>query len=285
MLVRVHLLGIRSSALVRGPWPGCFSSRRCVCVVRQDALSRFPRSRTIRCQRGPFRLHRILHARSSEALMQTENTRRGSKSYATYDEIREELRNASDYAAAMIQHEQTAASAMQKDGDLAVLVEAERLFMRDFKAYLAAVRSARDYVESAKNKSGEENWYVRRLAKPGIGNLFNFFRLLINQSLHQYRPRLEPRSKKVQIVGEPDAVLIPGPSGLMPNKMRVVGVVDATYAFRLDGLERATGMAYAELALEHPGEGVIPLALRYVDELKQILKNAERNGRFDAIQP
>jgi hypothetical protein len=217
--------------------------------------------------------------------MQTKNSRGGSKSYATYDEIREELRNASEYAAAMTQHEQIAARAKEKDGDPAALAEAERLFMRDFKAYLAAARSGREYIETAKNKSREQNWYAGRLAKPGIGNLFEFFRLLINQSLHQYRPRLEPRSKKVQIVGEPDSVLIPGPGGLMPNKMRVVGVVDATYAFRLDGLERDTETAYAKLEKEHPGEGVIPLALRYVDELKQILKNAERNGRFDAIQP
>lgn len=217
--------------------------------------------------------------------MQTNSGRHGSKNYATYDEIREELRNASEYAAAMMEYEGTAAKAMEKDGDASALLEAQRLFMRDFKAYLAAVRSAREYLEAAANKSGHHRWFESRVAKPGFENLFEFFRELINQSLHQYRPRLEPRSKKIQYVGEPDSVLIQGPGGLIPNKMRVVGVVDATYAFGLDGLERKTEKHYASLVEDHPGEGVIPLVLRYVDELQQMLKNAERNGRFDAIQP
>jgi len=217
--------------------------------------------------------------------MKTKTKRSRSRNYATYEEIAQELRDAKEHAAALMTHEQTATRAMEADGDQGVVTEAERLFMRDFKAYLGAVRSAREYLQAAANKSRHDRWYEGRLVAPASAHLFEFFRLLINQSLHQYRPRLVPLSNQVQVIGEPDSVLVRGPGGLMPNKMRVVGVVGAKYSFRLDGLEHDTERAYETVQQRHPGEGVVPLALRYVDELEQIFKNAKRNGRFDAIQP
>jgi len=125
---------------------------------------------------------------------------------------------------------------------------------------------------------------VRQLAHRRIDAekyLFDFYRLLVNQSLHQYRPRLEPRTDEIQYVGEAGSVLIAGPGGLIPNEMRVVGLVDSKYFYKLDGLEPDTEKAYELAEKEHSGDGVVLLlSLRYLHALEQILKNAERNGRF-----
>lgn len=203
---------------------------------------------------------------------------KGSKNYPTYGEIREELRNAADYVGAVIQHEEAVSNALDKDGDPTERDEAERLFLREFKNFIGVVRSAREYLTTAANKSNCDSWLTGRF--DAEKHLFEFYRLLVNQSLHQYRPRLEPRTNKIQYVGEPDSVLIPGPGGLIPNKMRVVGLVDPKYFYRLDGLEPDTEKAYELAEKEHAGEGVVLLSLRYLHALEQILKNAERNGRF-----
>lgn len=210
--------------------------------------------------------------------------RSGSKNYATYDEIAAALRDAKDYAASLVQHEYRAAKAMEKDGDPADLEEAERLFVRDFAAFVGSVRSAREYIKTAANKTRHAAWLKSRISEPPFLNLFEFFRLFINQSLHQYRPRLKQRTKKVQVVGEPGAVLIPAPGGgLMPSVSRVVGLLDATYYFYLDALEHDAETVYLALERQYPEDGVVPLCLRYVEALEQILKNAKRNKRFDSI--
>ena len=211
--------------------------------------------------------------------------RAGSKNFATYDEISSTLREAGDYAAALMKHETAAAKAMERSGDQAERDEHERLFVRDFRAFIAATRSTRDYITAAANKTKEEKWLQGRLAKPGAEKLFEFFRLLANQTLHQYSPRLIPRSNKIQYVGAPDSVLIQGPGGLIPGKMIVTGTVDSKYFFDLGGLEADTEGAYLAVSTVYGTEGVVGLSARYVDELRQILKNAERNGRFDALNP
>lgn len=205
--------------------------------------------------------------------------RNSSKNYPTYAEIREELRNAGEHISAMMKHEEAASSASDKDGNPAEREEAERLFLRDFKSFIGAVRSARDYLKTAANKSKCYDWLEKRFDSEK--NLFEFYCFLANQSPHQYRPRLEARTHRVQYVGEPDSVLIPAPGGgMIPDKMRVVGLVDPKFFYKLDGLEHDTKKAYEATAKEHPNEGVVLLSLRYFQALQQILKNAERNRRF-----
>jgi hypothetical protein len=210
-------------------------------------------------------------------------SRKGSKNFATYDEIRAALRDASDYTAALMRHEAEAAKAMERDGDPNERQENERLFIRDLKAFVASARSARDYIGAAARKLKLDAWLEGRLAKPGARELFEFQRLLANQALHQYSVRLTPKSNQVQYVGAPDSVLIQGPGGLIPNKMIVTGTVGAKYFFDAAGLEKDTEKAYNDVSAVFGREPVIGLAARYVDELQQMLKNAERNGRFNAL--
>ncbi|MGA7201667.1 MAG: hypothetical protein WBX26_07555 [Candidatus Cybelea sp.] len=212
-------------------------------------------------------------------------SRKGSKNFATYDEIRATLRDATEYTAALVRHEAEAAKAMERDGDPNERQENERLFIRDLKAFVAAARSARDYIGAAARKLKLDAWLEGRLAKPGARELFEFQRLLANQVLHQYSVRLIPKSNQVQYVGAPDSVLIQGWGRLIPNKMIVTGTVGAKYFFDAAGLENDTEKAYDDVSAVFRSEPVIGLAARYVDELQQMLKNAERNGRFDALNP
>lgn len=209
--------------------------------------------------------------------------RKGSKNYPTYDEIREELRNADDYIGFMLQHEKTVSDALERNGDIAKRDEGERLFLRDFKSFIAAVRSAREYLITSANRSKSDTWLSARFDVEK--NLFEFYRLLANQSFHQYRPRLEPRTNKAQFVAEPHAVLIAGPNGPMPSKMRITGLVDPQYFYKLDGLEHDTENAYKAAEKKYLGEGVVLLSLRYLGALQQVLKNAERNRRFAEVNP
>lgn len=210
-------------------------------------------------------------------------SRTGSKNFATYNEIKAALRDASDYSTALMQHEMAAAKAMEKDGDPVERDENQRKFTRDLKGFIAATRSARDYMVAAANKTKHGAWLKNRLAKLEAEKLFEFHRLLANQALHQYSPRLTPRSNKVQFVGAPGSILIQSAGRLIPNKMIVTGTVDSEYFFDIDGLEEDTKNAYAAVCSVYGSEGVLPLCVRYVDELGQILKNAERNGRFDVL--
>ncbi len=204
-----------------------------------------------------------------------------SKRIATCPEIEQELRDAGDFLGAAIKQEAAVATNSQRDGDPDAKAESERLFIRDFNNFLRTARTAREYLRVASDASKCAAWFKRRC--DGDRDLFDFFRLLAAQSGHQYRPRLISKTNRIQYVGEPDSVLIPAPGGgLMPNKMRVTGLVNPTYAFTLDGLEPDTEEAYRKLAPR--GETVVELSVRYLHALRQILKNAERNHRFASAE-
>lgn len=209
--------------------------------------------------------------------------RGGARNFATYTEIREAVRDASDYVAALLKHEAEAAESMERDGDPKALDEHTRLFIRDLRACIASARSARDYITAAARKLKLDAWLQGRFGKPGAKELFEFQRCIANQTLHQHSVRLSPKSNQVQYVGAPGSVMVQGPGGLIPNKMIVTGIVGAKFFFSDKGLEADTEKAYHDVCATFGSESVIGLAGRYVDELSQMLKNAERNGRFDAL--
>ena len=121
--------------------------------------------------------------------------------------MREALLNAADHIVSMMSEETRAAASLERDGDTADGAEAERAFLKYFKAFIGEVRSARDYMTAAANKTGNDVWIRGRFE--GIEKeLFESFNALMNLTLHQYRPKLEPRSNQVQYVGEPDAVML-----------------------------------------------------------------------------
>ncbi len=138
------------------------------------------------------------------------------------------LRNAAEHIASMIQEEKRAAASLERDGDPADTPEAERAFLKYFKAFIGEVRSARDYMMSVANKTGNDAWIKGRFEGIDSKELFLFFNALMNLALHQYRPKLEPRSNQIQYVAEPDATMLR--SGI-PSKMRVTGLVNASYHF------------------------------------------------------
>jgi len=193
--------------------------------------------------------------------------------------MRDALRNAAEHITSMMHEEVRAAESMERDGDKVDGAEAERAFLKYFKAFIAEVRSARDYMTTAANKTGNDVWIRNRFS--GMEReLFAFFNALMNLTLHQYRPKLEPRSNQIQYVAEPDAVILR--SGI-PSKMRVTGLVNAKYHFSLTDLDSKAEDAFKALEKRYPGETVLMLAIRYRDALVQILKNAERNNRFDTV--
>lgn len=200
---------------------------------------------------------------------------------ATYPDIESRLRDAGDHLGAMMTHEQLAAVASAPNAPQGDLAEAERLFLREFRAFLAAVRTVRHYFEVASNTSKCASWLEGGFNSLSFSNLAALYHELSNQDTHHYAVTLKVKHKKIRYVAEPDAVMLR--SGI-PSKMRVTGFDDAIYSFSLDDLEPAVARLYKAAQREYPGENVVELSTRYLNGLRKILKNAEKHARF-ALPP
>lgn len=196
---------------------------------------------------------------------------------ATYADIEERLRDAVDHLGNAIRHENEAGKASAPDSDPKDLAEAERLFRREFRAYLTAVRAVRNYFVVAANTAKNKSWLEARLVSPDFEALAEFHLALSNQDHHNYLVTLEAHHKVIHWTAEPGAVRLR--SGLW-SRMKVTGFADAIYAYKVESLEPPTATLHAAVLQKYPGESALQVALRYVDGLDQILKNARRNRRF-----
>ncbi len=74
----------------------------------------------------------------------------------------------------MIAYESGVSDAMDKDGDLSKKEELERPFLRDFKSFIGAVRSAREYMRAAAGTAGCAVWLDDQFASmPAYSKFFD----------------------------------------------------------------------------------------------------------------
>lgn len=76
---------------------------------------------------------------------------------ATAIEIDRRIRSAGDHIGGLIVHEQAVAEAAETN-DIEAELEARRRFDRDLQAFLAAARTARNYLRQKALEFGNETW-------------------------------------------------------------------------------------------------------------------------------
>jgi hypothetical protein len=197
---------------------------------------------------------------------------------ATTKEINERLRGATDYLAAMMQHEKKASDAAREAAqskNFEAQEEAARLFSWDFGAFLSAARTAWNYLNQAADVAGCRDWLDERLKS----NLFKFHRDLANQDTHKYGVTFGVR-QTVNYKADVGTPIIQTQFGPLPAKMTVTGFVNMAYQYNPDHLEPDVAILCRSVLGKYPNETVVELALRYLEGLKQVFRSAEYRGRF-----
>lgn len=196
----------------------------------------------------------------------------------TTEEIHKRLRGATEYLAAMMQHEKMASDAaadVARTKDFTVQDEAGRLFARDFESFLTAARTAWNYLNQAAEVTDCRDWLEERLK----ANLFWFHRTLANQDTHKYGVTFGVR-QTVNYEADVGTPIVQTQFGPMPATMTVTGFINMAYQYNPDNLEPDVAEQCRAVLRKYPNETVIELGLRYLDGLKQILRSAEYRGRF-----
>jgi len=159
-------------------------------------------------------------------------------------------------------------------------MEGRRLFERDLQSFLAAARTARNYLIQRTKEFGCEAWLVQRLASP----LFEFHGALADQDMHDhavsvaktYDVKWTVIMDVVRLVDGGKPRLIPSPSG--PAKLSGLRL---TYVEA--DLEPAVRAAHESIKIgSRVQRGVIELAGDYIHGLREIVRDAERAGLFDS---
>jgi hypothetical protein len=194
-------------------------------------------------------------------------------------EIDRRIRSAGDHIGGLIGHENALDEAAALN-DIDVEAEARRRFDRDLQAFLAAARTARNYLIQKAEEFGREAWLVARLAPP----LFQFHGAVANQDLHDheiasvktYDVRWSGVTDVVRLVDGGEPRLIPRPSAPpLLTGMRLTYVAAE--------LEPSARAAHAAIKGGPRGErGIVELAGDYIQGLRQIVRDAERDGLFGA---
>jgi hypothetical protein len=193
-------------------------------------------------------------------------------------EIATRLRNAGDYLGAIVGHEAAAAAAATgPTQDLEAQKEAGRLFARDLQAFVAAARTAWNYLNQAADAAGCRVWLDERLDDC----LYKFHRELANQDTHAHEAILGV-NQKLRWEAEANTPMIPAPGGKLPIRVTVVAFEGMTYHYNPKELEPDVAALYERVLLVHGNKTVVEYALRYFDALQSTFKNAERRGRFVA---
>lgn len=190
------------------------------------------------------------------------------------------LRNAGDYLGAMVKHEAAAATsaAPGPKQDLEAQSEAARMFARDLQAFVAAARTAWNYLNQAADVSGCRAFLDGRLEHDCI---CRFHRELANQDTHAHEAILGV-NQTVRWEAAPGTPIVrPADGGVMPVRMTVVGFEGMMYHYNPKELEPDVAKWFERVLLVYGNKPVVELALRYFDALQSALKNAERRALFD----
>jgi hypothetical protein len=197
---------------------------------------------------------------------------------ATAIDIDRCIRSAGDHLGGLVQHENLVADACERD-DAETDLEERRKFERELSAFFAAARTARNYLIQKSNEFGCRAWLDGRLA----GNVFAFHGAVADQVMHDH-PATVMKTYDVNWTGLTDV-------------FRLVDGGDPVFIPRVSPPPRYTGMrlTYVETDLEpaaraahdaiksgpHGVRGVIELAGEYVQGLRDIVSDADRQRLFE----
>jgi hypothetical protein len=205
----------------------------------------------------------------------------------TAEEIDRRLQSAGDHLGAMMKHERVAsdgAAEAARTKNFDVLNEAGRLFARDFEAFVAAARTAWNYLTQVADVAGSRGWLEQRLDS----DLCRFHRALANQDTHDHGVIFGVR-QRINVEGTLPIPLIHTSSGPLPRKgtfkmdLTVTDFVDMAYQYNPKHLEPDVGELCERVLRQHSNGTVIELGARYLGELRQVFKSGQRRGRFEVV--
>jgi hypothetical protein len=197
---------------------------------------------------------------------------------ATAIEIDRRIRSAGDHIGGLIGHEKAVAEAAELN-DIDAELEARRRFDRDLQGFLAAARTARNYLRQKAVEFGQEAWLAARLAP----EVFEFHGAVTNQDLHDHAIATV-KTYDMNWVGVTDVVRLVdgGEPRLFPRPSAPPLLTRMRLTYVAADLEPTAFTAHAAIKDGPRGErGVIELAGDYVQGLRQIVRIAERDGLFD----
>jgi hypothetical protein len=204
--------------------------------------------------------------------------RKGRLRTATAIEIDRRIRNAGDHLGGLVQHENAVAEAAERL-NVETELEERRKFERDLSAFFAAARTARNYLIQAAAEFGRESWLAGRLA-PG---LFEFHGAVANQDLHDH-PAAVAKTYDVKGTVVVDVVRLVdgGLPALIPRPSAPLRYTGMRLTYVEEDLEPAARAAHDAIKNRPRGvRGIIELAGEYIEGLREIVKDADRQRVFD----
>lgn len=207
---------------------------------------------------------------------------RGRLRNATAIEIDRRIRNAGDHLGGLVQHEKVVAEAADCSA-IETELDERRKFERELSAFFAAARTARNYLRQKAQEFGYEPWLEARLA----GEVFEFHGAVANQDLHDHPPTVV---KTYDVKGSAIVDVVRFVDGALPKLIPRITPPLKYSGMRLTYDEADLGKA-ARAAHDRIKDGsrgvcgVIELAGEYIEGLRRIVRDAERDGVFDAPQP
>jgi hypothetical protein len=209
-------------------------------------------------------------------------SRKGRLRNATAMEIDRRIRNAADHLGGLVQHEKAVAEAAERD-EVESELEERRKFERDLSAFVAAARTARNYLIQTAGLFGREEWLTGRLDP----ELFAFHGAVANQDLHDH-PVTVVKTYDVKGTAVADVVrLVDGAVPvLIPRVSPPLRYTGMRLTYVEADLEPAARAAYNAIKDGPRGlRGVIELAGEYIEGLRDIVTDADRQRLFDSALP
>lgn len=187
-----------------------------------------------------------------------------------------------DHLGGLIQHEKAVAEAAEHN-EIEAELEARRRFERDLQAFFAAARTARNYLIQTAAECGREGWLAGRLAP----ELFELHGALANQDLHDH-PGAVVKTYDVNWTGVTDVVRLVdgGVPVLIPRASPPARYTGMRLTYVEADLEPAARIAHDAIKNGTRGvRGVIELAGDYIEGLREIVRDADRQRLFEAGIP
>jgi len=198
---------------------------------------------------------------------------------ATAIDIDRRIRNAGDHLGGLVAHEKLVADACECD-DAETDLEERRKFERDLSAFYAAARTARNYLIQKSNEFGCRAWLDGRLAR----EVFAFHGAVADQDLHDH-PATVVKTYDVKGSAVVDVVRLV--DGALPTLIPRIGPPLKYTGMRLTyveaDLEPAARAAHDAIKSGPRGvRGAIELAGEYIEGLRDIVRDADRQRLFEA---
>ncbi len=198
---------------------------------------------------------------------------------ATAIDIDRRIRNAGDHLGGLVQHEKLVADACERD-DAGTDIEERRKFERDLSAFFAAARTARNYLIQKSTEFGCRAWLDERLAS----EVFAFHGAIADQDMHDHPVTV---AKTYDMKGSAVVDVVRLVDGATPTLIPRVGPPLKFTGMRLTyvdaDLETTARTAYDAIKSGSRGvRGAIELAGEYVEGLREIVRDADRQRLFEA---